>query len=304
MASHASNNPPIGGDSIDRPIFVIGTGRSGTSLLFTLLGLHPDLAWFSNYGNRFYRWTWPALLSRACDLPGIDVLLAPDRRFIPKPSEPYGILNEITAGLFTADRRLDASDATPEIQARFRARVDSVLRLHGKSRFAHKHTGFARTRFLDAIFPSARFIDVYRDGRAAAVSLSRVGWWKGLASWRWGPMRPEYEEEYLRSGRNRLVLAAISWKTLMDEIEDECRDLPAERIHRLRYEDLIAGVRPVLEGVLRFSELRDAPRYWRRVERYEVHDRESRWRGDIAAVDRDLIEQCLYPHLQKYGFEA
>lgn len=289
-------------DEIDRPIFVIGTGRSGTTLFFQLLGFHPDLAWFSTYGNYFYRQTWPALLSRLRDLPGIDRVLPPDARYTPKPTESYGILNEVTDHLFTAHRRLDASDATPEIAERFRRRVLAYLRLQGKPRFANKHTGFARTRFLRAIFPSARFIHVYRDGRAVASSLVRVSWWKELDSWHWGPMRPEYAEEYERSGRNRLVLAAISWKTLMDEIEDECRDLSPDVLLRIRYDDLVNDLRPALESVLRFSELPDRPRFWKRVESHAVHDMENKWRTKLDAKERELLEKSLAAHLQKYGF--
>ena len=47
------------------PIFIIGCGRSGTTIVYDLLCEHPDLAWFSNYAQR-----WPAVpqlaaLSRA-----------------------------------------------------------------------------------------------------------------------------------------------------------------------------------------------------------------------------------------------
>jgi hypothetical protein len=289
-------------DEIDRPIFVIGTGRSGTTLFFQLLGFHPDLAWFSTYGNYFYRRSWPALLSRLRDLPGIDRVLPPEARFTPKPTESYGILNEVTNHLFTADRRLDASDATPEITERFRQRVLAYLRLQGKPRFANKHTGFARTSFLRTIFPSARFIHVYRDGRAVASSLIRVDWWKELESWHWGPMRPEYAEEYERSGKDRLVLAAISWKTLMDEIEDECRDLPADVLLRIRYDDLVNDLRAVMSNVLRFADLPDRPLFWRRLEQHPVHDMEMKWRTDLDAPQRELLEKSLAGHLQKYGF--
>ena len=288
--------------AIDRPIFVIGTGRSGTTLFFQLLGFHPDLAWFSTYGNYFYRQTWPALLSRVRDLPGVDRVLPLESRYMPKPTEAYGVLNEVTEGLFTAYRRLEAADASPAIQARFRARVAAYLRLQGKPRFANKHTGFARTRFLRAIFPDARFIHVYRDGRAVASSLIRVDWWKELESWHWGPMRPENAEEYERSGRNPLVLAAISWKTLMDEIEDETRELGPDVLLRIRYDDLVNDLRGAMQSVLRFADLREHPRFWSRVERHAVHDMETKWRTKLDAKQRELLEKSLAEHLQKYGF--
>jgi len=291
-------------DAIERPIFVIGTGRSGTTLFFHLLALHPDLAWFSNFGNRWYRHAWPALLSRIRDVPGIDHVVELDRRFMPHPAEAYAILDELSNDLFTSSRRLEARDATPAIRARFRERVESVLRYQGRVRFAHKHTGFARTRFLRAIFPNARFIEVYRDGRAVAASLARVRWWRQLDSWRWGPMRSEYVEEYLRSGRHPLALAAISWKTLMDEIEDECRDLSEEHLLRVRYDDLIEDPRGVLRRVLRFAGLRDSRRFWRRIDRQVFHENDAKWRLDLDDSQRELLEKCLSLHLQKYGFDV
>ena len=289
---------------VHRPIFVIGTGRSGTTLFFQMLCFHPDLAWFSTYGNFLYRSSWPALLSRVRDLPGIDRLMRPDARYAPKPAESYGILDHLTERLFTAPRRLEASDATPLIAERFRERVRAYLRLQGKPRFANKHTGFARTRFIRAIFPDARFIHVYRDGRAVANSLVGVDWWRELDSWGWGQMRPEYAEEYERSGKNRLVLAAISWKTLMDEIEDETRELGSETLMRVRYDNLVNDLRPSLESALRFAELPGRPLFWRRVEQHAVHDLDTNWRRKLEPAQRELLEKSLAEHLQKYGFTA
>ena len=38
---------------IDRPVFVIGTGRSGTTLFHEPMAYHPQLAWFSNWSRRY-----------------------------------------------------------------------------------------------------------------------------------------------------------------------------------------------------------------------------------------------------------
>ncbi len=55
--------------AIDRPIFLIGTGRCGSSLLYRLLGYHPDVAWLSHYTARFGGHF--AALQRVHDLPGL-----------------------------------------------------------------------------------------------------------------------------------------------------------------------------------------------------------------------------------------
>ncbi|MHC4822249.1 MAG: sulfotransferase, partial [Planctomycetota bacterium] len=41
--------------TIDRPIFILGPHRSGTTLLYKLLGRHPDVAFFSDADRRLQR---------------------------------------------------------------------------------------------------------------------------------------------------------------------------------------------------------------------------------------------------------
>ena len=54
---------------IKKPIFIIGSGRSGTTILYRLLCLHPDLCWFSNYSNRFPYLPVLSSIQRLQDLP-------------------------------------------------------------------------------------------------------------------------------------------------------------------------------------------------------------------------------------------
>ena len=47
-----------------RVAFLVGAGRSGTTLLYKLLCLHPQVAYISNYENRF-GWLPDGLACRA-----------------------------------------------------------------------------------------------------------------------------------------------------------------------------------------------------------------------------------------------
>ena len=42
-------------DGLKLPVFIVGCGRSGTTIVYELLCEHPDFAWFSSYAER-----WPA----------------------------------------------------------------------------------------------------------------------------------------------------------------------------------------------------------------------------------------------------
>ncbi len=287
---------------IDRPVFIVGTGRSGTSLFFELLSFHPQFAWFSNYSHFYPRLHWIAMLARVHDLPFADRILRKQWRLTPKPTETYRVLDQVTESLFTAPRPLTPAEATEPIRDRFRRIVADYLRFQGKPRFASKHTGFGRIRFLDAIFPDALFIHVSRDGRAVANSLNLVDWWTGLDFWRWGEMKPEYLQEYRDSGEERIVLAGITWKTLMDAIEAECQELPPSRLHRVRYGDLIADTRRTLDDALRFCDLPCNERLERHLARQRISNMDTKWRHDLSPRQRALLESSIGPHLERYGF--
>ena len=40
---------------VEKPIFVVGTGRCGLSLVVNILGTHEDMAWFSQWTARYPR---------------------------------------------------------------------------------------------------------------------------------------------------------------------------------------------------------------------------------------------------------
>ena len=53
----------------DKPIFVIGTGRCGSTIVFEALALHEKLGWFSNYNDRFPNLEFVSLAPRIYNLP-------------------------------------------------------------------------------------------------------------------------------------------------------------------------------------------------------------------------------------------
>jgi hypothetical protein len=284
-------------------VCIFGTGRSGTTLLFRLLCDHPSVGWFSNYTNRFPGFPPLAFVARAMDYDWLRSVLREGWPVTPRPCEAYRLYNVLTDGAFELRRPLDASDATPEVIRRYRSRVAAHLAWQGKERFVQKHTGFPHTGFLSAIFPDARFINVIRDGRAVVSSMLKVPWWDGtMKSWWWGPMRPEYEEEYERSGREPVVLAAIVWKTLMHSMEEVRASLPEDRYMELRYDSLVRDAHAVVARVASFCDLPPSTIFDRRVAAVHVRDEDTKWRRELTGRQRTLLEASLAGALERYGF--
>jgi len=292
-----------GADAVQQPIFILGTGRSGTTLFFDLLAFHPELAWFSNYDERF-----PGLglgiLTRVHDLPFMHRLLNRHSRYVPRPLESYRMLDRCTEGLFTLRRNLTDADVTPGIRERFYSLVRRQLRLQGKRRFITKYTGVPRIGFMREVFHDALFIHVLRDGRAVANSLLRVDWWPGDESgWRYGEIPEPYRKEYQESGRHPVVFAGIAWKMLMDVIESECSLLPEERLLRIRYDEIIRDSTGVMQRAADFCGLPWTDSFARHVQSEPVSDMDTKWTRQLSEPDREILQRSIGSTLRKYGFD-
>lgn len=299
MSSTPQHAPDVG---IDSPILMLGTGRSGTTLALNLLACHPDVAWSSQFTNYFPRLPQLALYARILDIDPVRRRLPSSWRLTPRPSEPYKFLNYVTDGMFTQPRPLLGSEVTPATAKRYRHAVRQHLHWQGKSRFLQKHTGFPRTRYLQAVFPDAKFVHIHRDGRAVANSLVHVGFFDGtMASWAWGPMRPEFEQEYLESDRAPIVLAAIWWKTLVDFIEPAMAELPPDRGTTVRYDALIARPEETMAELAAFSGLDASPTFRRRVQQFHISGSDDKWKR-LPEADQRLLEASLGDYLERFGF--
>jgi hypothetical protein len=288
---------------IDRPLFIIGTGRCGSSLLLRMLGYHPDLAWMSHYTSYLPGSGVWARLARVHDVPGLTALLPQSKsRMVPRPTENYRLLNEATDAVFTRPEPLTEDDVTPEAADRLRQVVRDHLTAQGKPRFVMKHTGFPRVRYLQRIFPDARFVHVVRDGRAVAASLCAVDWWSGEGHWGWGPLSEGEKALYAESGFHELVLAGLYWKKLMGWLDNVPTQVPASQLIEVRYDELVADAAGTLRRITEFAELPWTWRFAQRIAATPMTSDDTRWRRTLNAEEQALIERTLRPELVSHGF--
>ncbi|MDJ0898978.1 MAG: hypothetical protein QNJ55_09210 [Xenococcus sp. MO_188.B8] len=59
----------INNKTIFKPIVILGSGRSGTTVFYNFLSLHPEVCWFSNFSNRFVSINQLPFMHRMLDLP-------------------------------------------------------------------------------------------------------------------------------------------------------------------------------------------------------------------------------------------
>ncbi len=232
----------------DRPcVFIIGCGRSGTTLVYEALARHPESAWFSTWTDRTLR---PELaMFNAAFKRG-----AHSRRIGPRPSEGYRIWDsvlDLPAGL--ASGILGRDDAGAHLLPGVRAAIDAHRRFGRGSLFVNKNTRNARrVLFLDALL-EARFVHVIRSPLDTIASLLEVGWWNDLPLW-WldGASPRTLSQGPVDSAR----LAGELWSREVSAALDATRSLRADQHLEIRYEEFVRNPSAQLEMLFDWLGLR------------------------------------------------
>ncbi|WP_232383931.1 sulfotransferase family protein [Actinomadura violacea] len=154
----------------ERPIFVFGCPRSGTTLLRLMLHAHPRIALPTET-----RFVLPAYAARAQfgDLEDsrnrralADWLTTrPATRFRDLGLDAREVADEIVAG-------------PPTLGSAIAAVFRAYARQHGKARWGDKRPSYIRhAGALLRMFPDAQFVHLVRDGRDCVASLKEVPWY-------------------------------------------------------------------------------------------------------------------------------
>ncbi len=259
------------------PIFIIGTGRSGTTLLFRLLSQHPELAW-----------PCPAMVTGNNGKRGQK----------PEP-EPYAFWTRFYRGFASPCRDLEAFDVPVSLPDQLRAEFDQQCEAMGREQLSTKWTGWSRVRFADAIWPDARYVHIVRDGQAVAWSLMQQSWWRGWqgpSQWRWGPLSTQDQLAWDGSNRSYAVLAGLQWQICVRNCSARGQEV-GDRFHEIRYEDLVANPAKTLTALCEWARLR--PFAWNGDMRAS---RNEAWRQQLPPIEQSRLRSAIGQTLAAYGY--
>jgi len=243
------------------PVFVIGMGRSGSTIFFEAFSRHEKLMSFTNFTNRFPNQPVWAIINRFISTLGekpqgqnLSIL----NKFLPKYSEAYDTLNFYFGHDFST-QFLPQILQSVKVKQEFNEYIDKLLKYSRKPRFCAKLTGPPRIIFINSLFKEPPiFIDIIRDPRAVISSLLNVDFWikKGIDKLHWNnSLFPEdlklWEVKYNKSP---VALAAFEWRNVYRQTEKE-KNEGGNKYLQIRYEDFIKKPLEEVEKTLDFTGL-------------------------------------------------
>lgn len=281
--------------------FMVGTGRCGSTHIYDLMTRHPRVTWTSNVLNvlpqrpELNRWAqWSVRTERVDDT---------IRRLV-RPAEVYDFWAVHAPELRAPFRDLTARDVRPAAVRRLHA-VFARLAPRG-SHLVVKFTGWPRIRYLQAVFPQARFVHVVRDGRAVANSLLNVEFWSGWGGpdrWRWGPLDDREADLWASTGHSFVALAGIEWVKLMRAFLACKEEVLNDRYHEVTYERFCDDPSGEAAGIQAFMGL-EASEHVRQVASNRTRaSRVDAWRRDLEPRDGEVLESVVADTLRTWGYQ-
>lgn len=285
--------------------FVIGPGRSGTTLLYKLLCLHPQVAYLSSIESRM-PWIPLALAGRlriqdprrklAHWFQGGGNAYMPHRpllqKLIPAPLEGETVYRR--NGL-PADPGAEGDGAT------LRDTFERIRRASGSAVFVSKRTANnRRIPMLDALFPQARFLVLERDGRAVAASLSRVEWWNDHRLW-WDPEH-RTPLQVTASGADMLRLCARNWVEETRAIQEGLAGIDPARVCTVSFERLAAAPAAELARIVAFLGLPHSTVHDDLDSLFSPPAPVDSWRRNWSAEQTAMVNSEQAEHLNRQGY--
>lgn len=292
------------------PVFIIGAGRSGTTLLYKMLCLHSEIAWISNYCSKFPNCLFLSLLNR------INHILKNKcrsiwftsnsnanftqrnklKRLFPSPVEGEIIYTRCGIPVFPDD----LWNITEKQKKSLINTFEKLKYYQGASVFLSKRTANNRRIVqLNKVFPNAKFIHIIRDGRAVSFSLINAKWWNDHKVWWWDQKTPrQWEAE----GNNPLEMAACNWVEEIEVIQKALTSVSPDQIFEIRYEELALNYLNILRKTIEFIGLIPEPTWIETIKSLSIKNKNTMWSEKINVKGQSIIYKIQSETLKRLGY--
>jgi hypothetical protein len=225
-----------GTEAVVRPVFIIGCGRSGTTVLGEVLCRHTLLAYVNEPRDIWFY-------------------------------EPRTDIWSAKARARAGRLRLSSRDVQPAAATRIRRAFAAEVRLQRAERLVEKLPINAfRVGWLAGMFPDALFVHLIRNGLEVAASIARQAeraQWFGSHDYKWRLLadlaRERGEAGLVGLCTNSYHRGLLEWRLSVSTALDDLAKLPPERQLEIRYEQLVEQPAQICGGLETFIGIRHEP---------------------------------------------
>lgn len=223
--------------------FLTGCGRSGTSILGTMIGANADVRYLNDF---FPIWVEPF---PQCDAWGL------------------------REGTRQRDNRIELTEADLTDAGQQQFWEIARQQRSGKPLLVEKVAlNNFRLRFLAALAPHAKMVNIARHGVEVARSIAKrveVGQWYGESDRKWHLLeqlaRARGLDDELALCTNDVARGLLEWRMSVEVASEHIKTIGDQRVLRVRYEDLITDAPALatrIAGHLELPDGGDAMRAW------------------------------------------
>lgn len=206
----------------DRPIFVAGCPRSGTTLMQLMLHSHPRIAIPPE--NRF---VLPNYMKRR-DFG--DLRKAKNRRKLAEAIVTPKATQFRDMGLSARNITKQIVEGPPTVGSALGIVFRAYAEKQGKPRWGDKRPGYhGYLSFILGMFPDAQIIHLVRDGRDCVASLKKMPWW-----------------------HKSIYQSIEEWTLAVESGRRAARRLSPDTFHQVQYERLVADPTTELKALCEF----------------------------------------------------
>lgn len=314
---------------IDRPVYIAGLARSGSTILLEQLARHPDTAThrYRDFPLVLTLWGWNWFVDRAGARDEEPAERAHKDRIVVTRESPEAFEEVVWMAFFeqlhesAAEAVLDASTSHPRFETFYRDHIRKLLMLRGGTRYLAKaNYNVTRLGYLKKLFPDARFVVPIRDPVWHIASLM-----KQHALFVDAQARDRRVEDHMRrSGHFEFGLGrrpvntgrgdagrlwsegqevagwALHWANIYGHVADRLADPDlAEATMILRYEDLCAEPRQVMSSVCDHCFLDPAGLPAGAARQISAP---AYYEPEFSRAERDLIAELAGPVSKRFGY--
>jgi hypothetical protein len=174
--------PQLDDIKIEKPVFIAGLARAGSTVLLELLNALPETAShrYRDFPLVFTPYWWNRFVDLSSGRKDVAVERAHQDRIKVSPESPEAMEEPLWMAFFpqlhAAGRShvLDAASRDPQFDAFYRDHIRKLLLVRGGSRYlAKSNYSVTRLEYLISLFPDARFVIPVRDPLCHVASLAK-----------------------------------------------------------------------------------------------------------------------------------